>query len=359
MEWLVINAGSTSTKLVLHAAGGMVRQQKVPAEQDCAAAIDQFLAGRTPGASVHRIVHGGPELSETTVVDESVLRRLDSVSAIAPLHNPVALRWLEAARRRLPDLPHIAVFDTGFFRALPEVAARYALPTALCDRLAIRRYGFHGIAHRALYESWRSRRPEDNGGRLVTFQLGGGASVAAIDRGRPVDTSMGFSPLEGLVMRTRCGDLDPGIVPYLVRQTGMDFDAIETLLNRESGLRGVSGSSGDMAELLQNSSRAAELAVELFCYRAKKYLGAYAAVLGGLDGVVFGGGIGENAPEIRARILADFAFLNVSLNEAANRAARGGEAVISAPASGVEVCVFPVDEAALMVREAEELLERH
>jgi acetate kinase len=301
----------------------------------------------------HRIVHGGAQFTAPTPLDAEAERAIGELSLLAPLHNPRALRWIEAARSVLgAAVLQVGVFDTAFFAQLPEVAATYALPRDLCKKHGIRRYGFHGLAHGAMNRRWRELRPDiENGGRVISLQLGAGCSMTATRDGKPQDTSMGFSPLEGLVMATRCGDVDAGVLAYLQREEGLLPYEIESLLNTESGLLGVSEISADMRDLLESDAPAARLAVELYCYRARKYLGAYLAVLGGADAIVFGGGVGENAAPVRERILSGLEWCGLVLDKKANAAATGMEARISAPQSGIEAWVIPVDEAATLAQE--------
>jgi len=299
-------------------------------------------------------VHGGARLTSTRRIDAAVEAEIERLAALAPLHNPVALAWIRACREALGvDLPQVAVFDTAFYAHLPEVARTYALPHALCERHGLRRYGFHGLAHQALWSRWRVLRPDvADGGRVISFQLGAGCSVTAIDHGRPLDTSMGFSPLEGLVMATRGGDLDPGLVTFLQRVEGLNAADMEQLLNERSGLLGVSGTSADLRTLLAADDPRARLAIDLYCYRARKYLGAYLAVLGGADAVLFGGGVGEHAAVVRAGILAGFAWAGLRLDAVANTATVGREGRISKTDSRIEAWVIPVDEARVLATEA-------
>jgi acetate kinase len=281
-------------------------------------------------------------------------RALRELAPLAPLHLPVALEWVDVCRATLgADVPQVAVFDTAFFAGLPDVAAEYALPRELARAHKVRRYGFHGLAHDSMWRRWRALRPElDGGGRLISIQLGAGCSVAAVAHGAPLDTSMGFSPLEGLVMATRSGDVDAAAITHLMRRGVGDADAIDRILNTESGLLGVSGMSGDMRELLASEAAEARLAVELYCYRARKYVGAYLAVLGGADGIAFGGGVGEHAPAVREKILTGMEWCGVALDRDRNDAARGGEARIGAAGAHVDVWVLAVDEAEALAREA-------
>lgn len=309
----------------------------------------------------HRIVHGADRFTSATLIDDEVLRALEEVSELAPLHNPPGMAAVAACRNRWgSDLPMVAVFDTAFHRTLPEHAFTYALPHELAARHRIRRYGFHGLAFRFVLERYReiAACPAERTD-LVAFHLGNGCSVTAVRAGASVDTSMGFTPLEGLVMGTRSGDLDAGIVSYLARREGVAAETIEEWLNERSGLLGLSGVSNDMrviAERCAGDARA-QLAFEVFCYRARKYLGAYLAVLGGASAVLFSGGIGENQPAVRSRICAEMDWCGLRLDEEKNARAVGAEAKISDDRSRMEVYVIPADEELLIARETLSVLQ--
>lgn len=363
MRVLAVNAGSSSLRLALFEEQGdsiaRVRDAHYGAGEIGDAAILSDTLGDEGRAdlTVHRVVHGG-RYSRAQPLDAEVEHEIERYAAVAPLHNPAALRWVRACRTLLgEDAPRIAVFDTAFYHGLPEVAVHYALPGAVSGRYAIRRYGFHGIAHQAMWRQWCAARPEiAQGGRVISLQLGGGCSATAVARGRAVDTSMGFTPLEGLMMTTRSGDVDPGLLTWLQREAGWDADRLEQVLTRDSGLAGVSGTSGDMRELLASRDPRAALAVDMFCYRARKYIGAYLAVLGGADAILFGGGIGEHSAEVRRRIVQRLEGLGIELDEAANESVPAAGGVISAAGSAVELRVTPVDEAKVMVEEALEVV---
>jgi acetate kinase len=277
----------------------------------------------------HRVVHGGEQYVEPTLITEEVEAGIDALSELAPLHNPSCLAGIRGAKKILgPAKPMVAVFDTAFHQTMPAVAKQYALPTELADRYRIRRYGFHGIAHASLANGYAMCTGNSlEKVRLITLQLGNGCSVTAIAQGRSVETSMGFTPLEGLVMGTRSGDVDASIISYLSEREKVDATEVERWLNERSGLLGLSGRSNDMRELLraaeEEQDKRAKFAIELFCYRVRKYLGAYLAVLGGADAIVFGGGIGENAPEIRDRICRNMEWCGLTLDPDRNRAAVG------------------------------------
>jgi acetate kinase len=368
MNLLTVNTGSSSVRLALFTVqAGTIStassqtinpEAGIPQEH-----VQSFLAGHGAGrcsAVAHRIVHGGTRFVESCLIDENVLREIEKLSFLAPLHNPPALRWIEACRNALGSgIPNIAVFDTAFFAVMPDVSKIYALPDATCEKHGIKRYGFHGIAHRAMFQRWKELRPDlEEGGRLISLQLGSGCSITAVRKGAPVDTSMGFSPLEGLMMSTRCGDLDPGVLVYLQKSAGFSVDEIDSLLNKSSGLLGVSGLTGDMKKLLSRDDDAAQLAIELYCYRARKYIGAYMAALGGVDGIVFGGGTGENAPRIRAKILENMLWCGTDLDRGLNSDTIGREGKISTSSSTVEVWVIPVHEGEILAQEAVTVLDR-
>ena len=359
---LTVNTGSSSVRLAAFDSGAEELRPLAAQHHDAEAGAPEellraFLEAhdlKKVAVVAHRVVHGGARFTAATRLDAEAVRAIDELSSLAPLHNPRALRWMEACRAVLGEaVLQVAVFDTAFFADLPEVAATYALPRDLCRKHGIRRFGFHGLAHDAMNRRWRQLRPEvESGGRVISLQLGSGCSMTATRNGAAQDTSMGFSPLEGLVMATRGGDVDAGVLSYLQRVENLTPDEVESLLNTSSGLLGVSQLSGDMRVLLESDDPCAALAVELFCYRARKYLGAYLAVLGGADGVLFGGGIGENAAPVREQILSGMEWCGLVLDRDANHAATGREARISAPDSRIEAWVIPVDEATTLAQQA-------
>ena len=318
------------------------------------------IAVRDIAATAHRVVHGGETFTAPVAVTAAVLDALRALTPLAPLHNPVAIAVIEAVGERLPDLPAVAVFDTAFFADLPPAARSYAVPEEWARHHGIRRYGFHGLAHE--YMARRLRETGDNGtaggqrapSRAISLHLGHGCSAAALRDGRPVETSMGFTPLEGLVMGTRAGDLDPGIVFWLAR-SGWSIDAIDDALNARSGLLGLSGVSSDSRELLALAAEGHEgaaLSLQVFYHRLHKYLGAYTAILGGLDALVFGGGIGEHSAEVRAGVAAGLGWLGLELDQAANEAAVGRDGRISSAGSSIDVQVVRVDEESMIAEAA-------
>ncbi len=311
----------------------------------------------------HRVVHGGEQFSHSAIIDADVLRGIEETIDLAPLHNPHNLKGIQAARQALgPKIPQVAVFDTSFHSTLPEHAYLYAIPYSLYRRHKVRRYGFHGTSHR--YVAYRYRKltgAARETSRLITLHLGNGCSACAIDRGNSVDTSMGFTPLEGLVMGTRSGDLDPAILEFIAVKEGLSISEVDTLLNKQSGLLGISGLTHDMRDLLaeerEHADRRARLAIEIFCYRLRKYIGAYLAAMGGADAVVFAGGIGEHSPEIRARVIDGMSWAGLELDPDANRAMVGGtEGPISRAGSRLTAWVIPTDEELLVARDTVRLV---
>jgi acetate kinase len=350
MRMLVINCGSATLKYKLFAADGGGMQSlaggAVEISDGYRAAVVRILdtLPRVPEAIAHRVVHGGDRLPEVIAVDIRVLNQLRELGPLAPLHNGPALEGIEATLGL--GIPLVAAFDTAFHRTLPERAWRYALP----ELPGVRRYGFHGWSHRSVTERYAelSGNPQPT---IITLHLGSGCSAAAIQRGQSIDTSMGYTPLEGLVMGTRPGDLDPGILTYLVQQ-GMTLDRLRSLLHHESGLQGLAGSH-DMRELLARDDGAARTALEIFCYRAVKYVGAYLTVLGGAEAIVFTGGIGENSPDIRGRICEGLRWVGLEVDDIRN--ARGEEC-ISTHSSRMAAYAIRTDEEQVIAREAYRLL---
>jgi acetate kinase len=401
MHILVLNVGSSSVKFQLidtdgqaiaaardrRLAGGQIERiggeaivslaatdqrptkSAVPI-RDHAAAVEHIIKWLTsqesgvPISSVaeieavgHRVVHGGERFTRSTKVDDDVWRELEELIELAPLHNPHNLRGITAARAVLgPGVPQVAVFDTAFHHSLPETAFVYAVPYQLYRRYRVRRYGFHGTSHR--YIAYRYRQLTEKAReatKIITLHLGNGASACAIVGGISVDTSMGFTPLEGLVMGTRSGDLDPAILDFVSAKEGLSLREVDSLLNKQSGLLGISGLTADMRELLaeeaEHGDRRARLAVDVFCYRVKKYIGAYLAAMNGADAIVFAGGIGENSPDVRARICAGLEWLGIEIDAARNSAIVGAEGRIDREGSRVNIWVIPTDEELLIARD--------
>jgi acetate kinase len=314
---------------------------------------DIFKSREQVEAVGHRVVHGGQRFTAPVLIDDEVIAVLEALNELAPLHNPVSLKGIRAARSAFgPSIPMVAVFDTSFHHTLPDYAALYAIPLELSRRHQIRRYGFHGLAHEhsVLRYAELTGTPSEQL-NVITLHLGNGSSACAIKAGRSVDTSMGFTPLEGLVMGTRSGDLDPALVSYLAKKESLSLAQVEALLNERSGLFGVSGLSHDVRDLESHAKTdgRCRLAIEMFCYRARKYLGAYLAALGGADAVIFSGGIGENSPSIREKICGEMAWCGLELDSKRNTGLIE-EGLISADGSRIRAYVIPSDEEALIAR---------
>jgi acetate kinase len=362
---LVLNVGSSSLKygladLAPHgpvdtvSRRGQVTRIGEPGgpASDHRSALDQALAElsidpATVRAVGHRVVHGGARFTRPTLVDEEVLAALRQLVPLAPLHNPPAIEGIEAARARLPGTPQVAVFDTAFHADLPPAAATYAIDTGIAQSYGIKRYGFHGISH-----AYVARRTARLLGRpwtdlnIIVLHLGNGASATAVQSGRSVETSMGFTPLEGLVMGTRSGDLDPAVVTFLQRDAGMPVAEVDDLLTHRSGLLGLAG-AGDVRSVLaarEAGDERAALAVDVYCHRIRKYVGAYHAVLGHLDAITFTAGVGEHAPAIRAESLAGLQAWGIAVDPIRNDAPGDSARTISSPDARVAVCVVPTDE---------------
>ncbi|MEX3653195.1 acetate kinase [Mycolicibacterium fortuitum] len=364
MTVLVINSGSSSLKYAVvkpdtgeFLADGIIEQIGSAQMPDHDAALrtaydalaDQGLHLDTLGlvAVGHRVVHGGRTFYRPTLIDDSLIGKLEELSPLAPLHNPPAILGIEVARKLLPDLPHVAVFDTAFFHNLPDAAATYAIDRAVAERWDIRRYGFHGTSHQ--YVSQQAAAFLDSSYESlnqIVLHLGNGASASAIAGGRPVDTSMGMTPMEGLVMGTRSGDIDPGIILFLRRTAGMDVEDIDTMLNRESGVRGLGGEN-DFRKLracIESGDENARLAYGVYIHRLRKYVGAYLAVLGHTDVISFTAGVGENDAAVRRDALAGLTALGIEIDEELNTSSSREARRISTPESPVTVLVVPTNE---------------
>ncbi len=308
----------------------------------------------------HRVVHGGERFTRSVVIDDDVMAGLNECIDLAPLHNPPNIKGIKACRRLLPDVPMVGVFDTAFHHTLPDYAYLYGLPYVIYKRHGVRRYGFHGSSH--LYVSQRAAILMDQPVerlRIITCHLGNGASMAAVQGGKSVDTTMGFTPVEGLLMGTRCGDVDPAAIIHVMGREELSLAEANAMMNKHSGLYGVSGISSDMREIIEemeNGNDRARTAFTMFCYRIKKYIGAYAAVLGGLDAIVFTGGIGENAPQVREAALSGLDYLGVKLDPGLNNRASAAERAIHADASKVAVIVIPTNEELVIALDTERVL---
>jgi acetate kinase len=370
---LVINSGSSSLKYQLiepdsgqSLADGIVERIGEPssAVADHAAALrmafDQLSeAGidlKTCGLAAvgHRVVHGGATFYQPTLIDDAMLGELKQVSELAPLHNPPAVQGIEVARKMLPDVPHVAVFDTAFFHDLPAPAATYAIDRELAEKWQIRRYGFHGTSHQYVSEQAAAflGRPLEDLNQIV-LHLGNGASASAIVAGRPVDTSMGLTPLEGLVMGTRSGDVDPGVIGYLCRVAKMSVDEVESMLNQQSGMLGLAGERDfrRLHEMIESGDSAAQLAYDVFIHRLRKYVGAYLAVLGRTDVVSFTAGIGEKVAAVRRDALSGLAGLGIEIDEQRNTQSATDARRISTDVSPIAVLVIPTNEELAIARD--------
>jgi acetate kinase len=367
----VLNTGSSSIKYrVIDVTTGAVRDSGIVERigepdsdvLDHSAALDRIRAaldGLKPDAVGHRIVHGGTLYTAPTLIDDAVERGIEGLAPLAPLHNPPGLLGIRAARAAWPNVPQVAVFDTAFHANLPAEASQYAIDAALAAEHGIRRYGFHGTSYAYVSAAAAAhlRRPLSEL-RMIVLHLGNGASAAAIEGGRSIDTSMGLTPLEGLVMGTRSGDIDPAVLTYLHRVAGMTFEELDELLNRRSGLLGLGGSS-DMRETTAaaaGGSEAAALALAVYVHRLRHYIGAYAAQLGGLDALVFTGGVGENSAVVRAMTVERLGFLGIGIDESLNAVGSGARTVSRAEAA-VAVLVVPTDEEAEIARQTARLLD--
>jgi acetate kinase len=355
--------GSRSTIRMTYQDGPTTEQSEAIPDHRAAAvrAVDWIRhAGTTAiDAVAHRIVHGGEQVTRPARITDTIISALDEASQFAPLHNPPALSVVRAVGQMLHDIPAVVITDTGFHRTIPAVARTYAIPRTLAERYGIRRFGFHGIGHAWMMEQcaeMRGTAPEKL--NLVTLHLGAGCSATAIRQGCSVETSMGLTPLEGLMMATRSGDIDPAIFSFLAVREKLSSEQVERILNHESGLLGVSGVSGDLREIeaVVERNQDAALAIEMFAYRIRKYIGAYLAVLGRTDAIVFGGGIGEHSDSTRARICAGLEQLGVILSSGCNRNANGRQTCISEARSPVAVYVIPLDEELYIARLAARIL---
>lgn len=353
-----MNAGGSSVRLGVHSIVDREEYQLGKYDADLLPAeiyslllsfVSELGLTRVYGVC-HRVVHAGPHYSQCQFIDHDLEQAISDHMALAPLHNKQVLDWIVATRKAFGvKVPQLAVFDSGFFADLPDRAACYALPNSI----GIRKLGFHGLAHQAMLRYAEEQDVQSfPTTRALSLHLGSGCSITASLGGKALDTSMGFTPLEGLMMNTRSGDIDPGIILHLFRQNQLTVEDLDNLLNRRSGLLGVSGSSADIGELLTHSDAQSELAVDMFCYRIRKYIGAYAVMLGGLDRILIGGGIGEYLPAVRARILSDLELLGVGMDIRRNNDRVGTSGRISADESQVKIDVVQVDENTLMAEQA-------
>ena len=308
----------------------------------------------------HRVVHGGEKFNQSVLIDKEVKAKIIECIDIAPLHNPANLKGIDAVEKILPKVPQVAVFDTAFHQTMPKHAYMYALPYEMYEKYGIRRYGFHGTSHR--YVSRRACEflgvPYENQ-RIITCHIGNGGSITAIKDGKSIDTSMGLTPVEGLMMGTRCGDVDAGALSFIMEKENLDAHGLSTLVNKKSGVMGISGVSSDMREIeaaIAQGNERAKLALQMYDYRIAKYIGAYTAVLGGVDIIVFTGGVGENQTVTRATVCRQLEFMGVKIDEELNSTIHGKEADLSAPDSKVKVVVIPTDEEYMIASDTQAIL---
>jgi len=384
MKILIVNCGSSSIKYQLHdtiagcalangivsnigeevsylnhEAGGMLLSHAVVSPTHRAGfeiVIETLLSneyGVLPKISEvlavgHRIAHGGNAFTESTLITEEVIRKIEEIVPLAPLHNPANLLGVREAMRLLPNVPHVAVFDTTFHQTMSPVTYLYALPYEYYERYGIRRYGFHGTSCQYVSEQAAKFLGKPLAKlKMVICHLGNGVTLDAIAGGKSIDTSMGFTPLEGLMMGTRSGNIDPGVIFFLNRKVGLSVDQIDDILNRKSGLLGISGISNDIRKVIdgaESGNKRCQLALDMFAYRVRKYIGSYAAALGGINTLVFTAGIGENSPCLRAKICRGLEFLGIAIDDDTNETAVGRQQVISKPGASVETLVIPTDE---------------
>jgi acetate kinase len=310
----------------------------------------------------HRVVHGGESFSESVLIDEAAMAKIVECIDVAPLHNPANIAGIKAVEALIPGKPQVAVFDTAFHQTMPAKAYMYALPYEMYDKYRIRRYGFHGTSHR--YVSQRTCEylgidPKKT--KMICCHIGNGASISAVLNGQSVDTTMGFTPVEGLMMGTRSGDIDAGALTFIMEKEGLDAKGISTLVNKKSGMQGLTGISSDMRDIynaMVEGNERAKMALDAYAYRIKKYIGAYAAAMNGVDVIVFTGGVGENHTYTRGLVCSDMEYLGVKLDEAVNEKIHGDEAVISTPDSKVKVCVIPTDEESMIARDTQAIVEK-
>lgn len=310
----------------------------------------------------HRMVHGGEKFNKSVIIDDEVLRVFESCIDLAPLHNPANLKGVHAVSDIMPDLPQVAVFDTAFHQTMPAHAFLYAIPYNLYEEYGVRRYGFHGTSHRYVAQrvcDFLGVKAEEQ--RIITCHIGNGGSVAAVKYGKCIDTSMGLTPLEGVMMGTRSGDIDAGAVMFLEKKLGLDADGMSDLLNKKSGVLGITGISSDMREIEEaesNNDPKAKMALDMYFYRVKKYVGAYAAAMGGVDIIVFTAGVGENQPGLREEVCRDMEWMGVKIDNRLNAGVRGKEVILSTDDSKVKVCVIPTDEELMIASDTMTLLKQ-
>ncbi len=309
----------------------------------------------------HRMVHGGEKFSASTLLTDEVLETFEACNDLAPLHNPANLKGVNAVKEVAPEIPQVGVFDTAFHQTMPDYAYMYAVPYELYEKYGVRRYGFHGTSHRYITKrALEMLGIPAEGSKIITCHIGNGGSCAAVKDGKSIDTSMGLTPLAGLMMGTRSGDIDPGAIPFIMDKMGLDAQGLSDLLNKKSGVAGISGVSSDMREVkaaAEAGNKRAELANTMYFYRIKKYIGEYAAAMGGVDVIIFAGGVGENQADCREAVLEGLEFMGVELDKAKNAVTRGEEAILSTPTSKVKVLLIPTDEELMIASDTYEIIK--
>ena len=309
----------------------------------------------------HRMVHGGEKFSASTLLTDEVLETFEACNDLAPLHNPANLKGVNAVKEVAPNMPQVGVFDTAFHQTMPDYAYMYAVPYELYEKYGVRRYGFHGTSHRYITKrALEMLNIPAEGSKIITCHIGNGGSCAAVKDGKSIDTSMGLTPLAGLMMGTRSGDIDPGAIPFIMEKMGLDAQGLSDLLNKKSGVAGISGISSDMREVkaaAEAGNKRAELANTMYFYRIKKYIGEYAAAMGGVDVIIFAGGVGENQADCRETVLSGLEFMGVELDKEKNAVTRGEEAVLSTPSSKVKVLLIPTDEELMIASDTYEIIK--
>ncbi len=337
------------------AAVGFVFKQLLSKEYGVLKSVDEI------GAVGHRVLHGAMKVTGSCLVTDEIIEVIKECAVLGPLHNPANLKGIMAVKELMPNCPQVAVFDTAFHQTMPEKAYMYAIPYELYQKWGVRRYGFHGTSHRFV-----SKRAieylglDPNNSKLIVAHIGNGASMSAVVNGKCVDTSMGLTPLEGLVMGTRSGDIDAAAVLFLMEKEGYTAEQMDTVLNKKSGMLGLCGSSDmrDAAQKMVDGDERAKMAMDVYCYRIKKYIGSYAAAMGGLDAIAFTGGVGENHSYVREQVLKDMEFLGIKMDPAKNQAIHGDEAIISTPDSKVTVAVVPTDEELMIATDTKEIVSK-
>ena len=309
----------------------------------------------------HRMVHGGEKFSASTLLTPEVLETFEACNDLAPLHNPANLKGVNAVKEVAPDMPQVGVFDTAFHQTMPDYAYMYAVPYELYEKYGVRRYGFHGTSHRYITKrALEMLNIPAEGSKIITCHIGNGGSCAAVKDGKSIDTSMGLTPLAGLMMGTRSGDIDPGAIPFIMDKMGLDTHGLSDLLNKKSGVAGISGVSSDMREVkaaADAGNKRAELANTMYFYRIKKYIGEYAAAMGGVDVIIFAGGVGENQADCREIVLECLEFMGIELDKEVNARTRGEEAILSTPTSKVKVLLIPTDEELMIASDTYEIVK--